>query len=90
MKTTINPITYDLINDKVETLIGGKRNKWIAGDEYRTLRRLSHQWTSGLRQVRRYDYNTYQTTLYYNDANVVTHVCYGGMGESSLIKSIIA
>lgn len=89
MKTTINPITFDLINDKVEILIGGLRNKWISGEQYRTLRRLAQRFTSGLRRVRRYDFNTYQTTLYFNTDNVVRHIAYSGNAECAMIQSII-
>lgn len=87
---TINPINYDLINDRVELLIGGLRNKWIAGADYRTLRRLAFSWTSGLRLVRTYNYSRNQTTMLFKRSNVVRHILYDGNAECSLILDIIA
>lgn len=90
MKTTINPINFDLINDKVEILIGGKRNKWVTGEMYRALRKLADNSTSGLRRVRTYNYNRNQNTLYFNEANVVRNIEYSGNVQCELIKMILA
>lgn len=87
---TINPINYDLVNDRVELLIGGLRCKWIAGSDYRELRRLAFSWTSGLRLVRTYNYSRNQVTLLFKRSNVVRHIAYEGNAECSLILDIIA
>lgn len=87
---TINPINYDLINDRVELLIGGLRSKWISGSDYRTLRRLAFSWTSGLRLVRTYNYSRNQVTMLFRRCDVVRHICYSGNTECSMILDIIA